>query len=71
MDVKTYWQHFKAHHPEITTDHYDAYSFGSSDATADLLAHLVKIGQKPQPLQQSSCMKPMNPFRSLANTISS
>lgn len=46
MDVKTYWQHFKAHHPEITTDHYDTYAFGSSDATADLLAHLVKIGQK-------------------------
>jgi len=46
MDVETFWQHFKAAHPEITTTHHDTYAFGSTDESADLLAHLVKIGQK-------------------------
>jgi uncharacterized protein YhfF len=46
MDVETFWQHFKAAHPEITTTHHDTYAFGATDESADLLAHLVKIGQK-------------------------
>lgn len=44
MDAETFWQQFKAAHPEVTTDHHDTYAFGSDDV--DELAHLVKIGRK-------------------------
>jgi len=46
MTVEEFWQHFKATHPEVTTDHYDAYGMGSTDAFADQLALLIKRGQK-------------------------
>ncbi|WP_057878365.1 ASCH domain-containing protein [Levilactobacillus paucivorans] len=44
MTIDEFWQEFKSRHPEVTTDHYDAYPFGYEDA--DELAHLVAIGQK-------------------------
>lgn len=46
MEIPEFWQAFKATHPAITNDHYDAWSFGSTAKMADDLAALVKSGRK-------------------------
>lgn len=53
MTEKALWNEFITKHKINNTD-YTAWAFG---AEADLLAHLVATGEKPQHLLLISCMK--------------
>jgi len=62
MDAENFWQHFKATHPAVTTNHHDTYAFGSTDEFADHLAHLVKIGQKTATTSALDLYEPDEPL---------
>lgn len=62
MDVETFWQDFKARHPEITTNHHDTYAMGSTDENATLLAQLIAAGTKTATTSALDLYEPDEPL---------
>lgn len=62
MDVETFWQDFKARHPEITTNHHDTYAMGSTDENATLLAQLITAGTKTATTSALDLYEPDEPL---------
>lgn len=60
MTIADYWAHFRATHPQVTTDDYEAFTLGGPSA-ADHLAALVKAGIKTATCSAGDLYEPDEP----------